>query len=158
MILRGDFVVKDTLNNIEQLAKYGENFRTAINFLKETDLKTLTPGKYEIDQDSVYAFFCEVKLVDPKQAKLETHQKYADIQVVIEGCEGMQFAPVNTLSINKKYSEESDIAFYEDADSSEMLMVSAGEFALFMPEDAHKPNCFVGQGKYSKKLIIKVSL
>ena len=151
-------MIKDSLKNIEKLSVYGENFETAINFLKNTDLAALTPGKYEIDEKNAYAFFCEVKLADPENAKLETHKKYADIQVVTEGVEGMEFSPAEALKVNTEYNEEHDIAFFEDPENAELLKVEAGEFALFMPEDAHKPNCLAGQGNTSKKLIIKVAL
>ena len=151
-------MIKDSLKNIDKLSVYGENFKTAINFLKNTDLAALTPGKYEIDGKNVYAFFCEVKLADPKNAKLETHKKYADIQVVTEGVEGMEYSPAKALKVNTQYNDEQDIAFFEDPEKTQLLKVEAGEFALFMPEDAHKPNCLAGQGETSKKLIVKVAL
>ncbi len=151
-------MIKDSLKNIDSLSQYGENFNKAIEFLKTVDFNALTPQKYEIDGSNVYAFFCEVNLVAPTQAKLETHKKYADIQVVTYGCEGMEYAPADTLTVKEEYSAEHDIAFYEDGKNAELLKVSAGEFALFLPEDAHKPNCFAGQGEKSKKLIVKVLL
>ncbi len=151
-------MIKDSLKNIDCLLKYGENFKKAIDFLKNTDFDDLTPQKYEIDGSQVYAFFCEVNLVSPDMAKLETHKKYADIQVVTYGSEGMQYAPADTLTVKEEYNAEHDIAFYEDSENIDMLKVSAGEFALFMPEDAHKPNCLVGDSKKSKKLIVKVRL
>ena len=151
-------MIKDSLKNIDCLSKYGENFKKAIDFLKNTDFDILTPQKYEIDGSRVYAFFCEVNLVSPNMAKLETHKNYADIQVVTYGCEGMQYAPADTLAVKEEYNPDHDIAFYNDTESVEMLEVSAGEFALFMPEDAHKPNCLVGNSKNSKKLIVKVLL
>lgn len=151
-------MIKDSIKNIDSLSKYGENFNKAIDFLKNTDFDALTPQKYEIDGSNVYAFFCEVNLVFPEKAKLETHKNYADIQVVTHGCEGMEYAPAGTLTVDTPYNPEHDIAFYKDSNAAEMLAVSAGEFALFMPEDAHKPNCIVGNSKNSKKLIVKVRL
>lgn len=154
----GDFMVKDSLENIELLVKYGENFKSAVDFLKSIELDKLIPGKYDIDGDKAFAFFCNVDLADASCAKLETHKKYADIQVVTDGCEGMEYAPANLLTVKEEYNSEGDIAFYEDSEETQMLKVSAGEFVLFLPDDAHKPNCIVGNGKTSKKLIVKVGL
>ncbi|MBQ3057719.1 MAG: YhcH/YjgK/YiaL family protein [Clostridia bacterium] len=151
-------MLKGSLKNIEELSKYGDNFKTAVKFLQTLDFDTLLPQKYEIDGSNVYAFFCEVNLVEPTDAKLETHNNYADIQIVTCGCEGMQYAPKDTLTVNTQYNPDHDIAFYNDTENAQMLEVSAGEFALFMPQDAHKPNCFVGKGKQSKKLVVKVRI
>ena len=151
-------MLKGSLKSVEELSKCGENFKTAVKFLQTLDFDTLLPQKYEIDGSNVYAFFCEVNLVEPTAAKLETHNNYADIQIVTCGCEGMQYAPKDTLTVNTQYNPDHDIAFYNDTENAQMLEVSAGEFALFMPQDAHKPNCFVGKGKQSKKLVVKVRI
>lgn len=95
---------------------------------------------------------------EPTVAKLESHNNYADIQIVTYGCEGMEYAPKNALTVNTEYNPDHDVAFYNDSEAAEMLEVLAGEFALFMPEDAHKPNCFVGKGDKSKKLVVKVHI
>lgn len=151
-------MIKGNLKNLELLANLGENFKKAIAFLKTIDIEALAPQRYEIDGDEVYAFFCEVDLQEPSKLNLEAHRRYADIQLVTEGQEGMEYAPVDALSVKTEYNEEQDVAFYENSESAQMLEVSAGEYVLFLPEDAHKPNCAIGCGEKSKKLVIKVQL
>lgn len=151
-------MIKGNLKNLDLLVNLGENFKKAIGFLNTLDIETLTPQRYEIDGDKVYAFFCEVDLQEPSKLKLEAHRRYADIQLVTSGQEGMEYAPTDILSVNTEYNEEQDIAFYDNSESVQLLTVSAGEYAVFLPKDAHKPNCITNGVKKSKKLVIKVRL
>lgn len=147
-----------TLNNLAPLAALGGNFETAARFLQGLDISSLEPKDYEIDGEQVFAMFCEVDLRPYDEAKPEAHRRYADIQLVLDGCEGMLYAPIDSLTVATPYSEEADVAFYENPAEPSMLALKAGEFAVFMPWDAHTPNSTVGAHAHSKKLLMKVKL
>ncbi len=147
-----------TLENLAPLAALGGHFKTAATFLQDLDTAALVPQRYEVDGDNVYAFCAEVDLRPATDAFPEAHRRYADIQLVIEGCEGMVYVPTARLAEHAPYNAEADYALYENIEDPSVLALRAGEFAVFMPEDAHTPCCPVGDCKKSKKLVVKVLL
>ena len=62
-----------------------------------------------------------------------------------------------TLTSNAPFQEESDIGFYQNGCRCQTLSFAPGDFAVFFPEDAHKPCCRSG-APACRKLIVKVAL
>lgn len=151
------FMITGTLKDLSVLSKLGGNFTAVVDFLKKLDVTALKPGKYEIDGDKAYAFFSEMTLRDPSELPFEAHARYADIQMIIDGLEEMWQAPVSdALPVRTPFDESKDAAFYNDPDHFNTVVLGAGEFAVFFPEDAHKPCCMVKDSKHSLKLLFKV--
>lgn len=74
-------------------------YAKAVDFLQNTDLEALEPGKYEIDGKNVYANVTAYTTIPWEEAKYEAHEHYTDIQYVIEGSEIMSYAPVDRKSV-----------------------------------------------------------
>ena len=104
-------------------------YAKAVDFLQNTDLEALEPGKYEIDGKNVYANVTAYTTIPWEEAKYEAHEHYTDIQYVIEGSEIMSYAPVVT---------------------------GAGQYLIFNPWDAHKPKAANGEPAPIKKVIVKI--
>ena len=62
-------------------------YNKAVDFLQNTDLENLAPGKYEIDGKNVYANVTEYTTIPWEEAKYESHHDYTDIQYMITGTE-----------------------------------------------------------------------
>ena len=88
--------------------RYGK----AVDFLQNTDLENLEPGKYEIDGKNVYANVTEYTTIPWEEAKYESHRDYTDIQYMIRGTETMTYAPVDALNVKVPYNEEKDCVLY----------------------------------------------
>lgn len=150
-------MITGSLKDLSVLEKLGGNFTAAVEFLKKTDIAALAPGKHEIDGDNAYAIFCELALRDPAELPFEIHGRYADIQLVIDGCEGMWHVPVSDdLPVRTPFDPAKDIGFYDDPACYNKVYLSSGEFAVFFPEDAHKPCCATEGCTQSRKLLLKV--
>ena len=54
-------------------------YNKAVDFLQNTDLENLAPGKYEIDGKNVYANVTEYTTIPWEEAKYESHHDYTDI-------------------------------------------------------------------------------
>ena len=126
----------------------------AFEYIRETDLKNINPGKYEIDGEDIFALISEYKTKAESEGKLEAHRKYLDVQYVIEGEELMGYAPLGDQIILEPYKEENDIIFFKGNKS--FVKVSSGMFAIFFPEDVHMPGISTGKISEVKKLVIKV--
>lgn len=147
------------LNDLTPIEALGGHFATAAAYLKNTDLSALTPGHYPIDGDNVFANFYDVALQDPATLSFETHTVYADIQIITDGCEGMWVAPLTSaMTVRTPYETQRDVTFYDDPAQSTELAVTAGHYAVFLPQDAHKPSCQTGDSTHAFKLVIKVKV
>ena len=71
--------------------------------------------------------------------RYEAHRRFIDLQLVLEGSEAMEWAPLDELS-GGGYDEARDIEFFEGEPAGGVsLGLTAGMFAIFYPQDAHKP-------------------
>lgn len=150
-------MILDTLQTYSSYAAISKNLRTGFEWLAKTDLASLPEGKVVIDGDAVFAQIQHYETIDPSAAKLETHRRYLDIQYVVSGSEIIQWCPLAGLNTVVAYDQERDIEFYADAPATD-LVLHPGYFAVFFPQDAHKPRCVVGKVQPIKKIVVKVAV
>jgi len=70
----------------------------------------------------------------------ESHRKYIDVQVVIEGEELMEVIDATRITVNQPYLAERDLITYLDATNASRLLLVAGQAAIFFPVDVHMPS------------------
>lgn len=148
------------LDRIENHAFYpfGSAWKAAFDFLK-----TVTPEmedkKYTLQGDGLYAAVASYSTKARDVAKLETHRKYVDIQVLISGTEIIEFFHENGLTVKVPYNPEKDITFYEAPENPlAQMTLTPGQFAVFFPEDAHMPCLTTGNSAQPvKKVVIKIA-
>ncbi len=128
----------------------------AFEYINSVDLNEMEPGRYEIDGDNLFMTIVERDLKKPQDAKLEVHNNYADIQIVVSGDpEGFGYIPrLERVSPAAEFDTVKDIQFYTDVPQT-IYFVYPGQFTLLMPEDGHAP--LIGEGAV-KKAVIKVKL
>lgn len=147
-------MIKDTLVNHAKYHSLHPLFAKAFEYLLSADLADYDEGKYPIDGNDIYASLSEY--VTKSDGQLEGHIEYIDIQYIIEGSEVIGFAPKKGQKESIPYSNERDIAFYEG--DYEPVKLSAGEFAIFFPDDLHLPCLKDGKPSVVKKVVVKVRL
>lgn len=69
----------------------------------------------------------------------ESHRKYIDVQVVLDGEELMEVADVSRMTVRQPYNAERDLIVYEDSTDASLLRVYPGQLAIFFPADVHMP-------------------
>jgi YhcH/YjgK/YiaL family protein len=130
-------------------------FQRAFDYIRDTDLYALAPGRYPIVGDDLFAIVEQVPAKTKEMARLEAHRRYIDIQLVLEGDETMGWKPLpDCFNPVSEHSEEKDIRFFLDAPAS-WVPVPPDHFCIFFPEDAHAP--LVGSGTV-RKVIFKVAV
>lgn len=150
-------MIFDRIDHACRYRSLSESFRKAFDFLASLDLSALTDGRFPIDGEAIYATVGPSSLREPEDALFEAHRKYADIQLVLSGGENMQVTEVSALTPDAPFQEESDIGFYQNGCRCQTLSFAPGDFAVFFPEDAHKP-CCRSDAASCRKLIVKVAL
>jgi biofilm protein TabA len=113
-------------------------------------------GRYDIAGSDAFALVQSYDTVAPAEKKHESHRDYLDIQYVAVGSEFIYYAPVDRLQPVTDYHAERDYQLYADPVEATQLALYAGNFALFFPQDGHKPGCVNGSIGHVKKVVIKV--
>lgn len=144
--------------SIANLTKYDylkERFEIGYEFLRRNDLAELPEGLMELEQ-GVRAQIQHYTTVCADTARFETHDRYFDVQYVIEGQEYFGLAAREGLQAEDEYDAERDITFYHTPAESGVILLQAGDFAMVSPEEAHRPRCKVGEESFVKKIVLKI--
>lgn len=144
-------MVIDKIENLEKYASLNPLFAQAIEFLKSTDLNAHEIGKVKLQGDDLVVNFAQARPKMKEEAKLETHNRFIDIQIPLDGVEVMGYTPRADLP-DAEYNAEKDITFYPGLAES-YLTIKPGMFGIFFPEDGHAPGV-TPDGV--KKVIVKV--
>lgn len=146
-------MIFDNINNSYLYETVNVRFKKAFEFLKNTDLLSLPSGKTEIEGSDIYAVVSEYQ-TKPNDNRYENHRKYIDIQYIVKGSEVMYFAQG---SYEGTYDEVKDVSFCK-IEKGSALNISQGSFAVFFPEEWHRPNCMDKEPQNMKKIVIKVKV
>lgn len=145
----------------QDISIYPQAIQKAIRYLRDTDIESMKPGRYEIDGDKMYASVVETRTAQRKTKRPEAHIRYVDVQCVIRGCERDYFyTDMGDNQIDEDAYEDRDIAFFQPNPNviESSVVMHAGDFAVFFPSDIHTPACSVGDDMDIKKVIIKVKV
>lgn len=67
----------------------------------------------------------------------ETHRKYIDIQIHLDGIEQMELVDLSKLTIKEEYNEEKDLIIYEDIVNTNKIIMQSNDIVIYFPNDAH---------------------
>jgi biofilm protein TabA len=148
-------MIADTLDNGAAYRDLPGGLRKAIEYARTHDLRALPDGKHEIDGARLFVLVQSYTTKPEAEARLETHKKYLDLQLVLEGREIMYWSPVGALEPDGVYSEERDVAFYKGGVPGALALAEGG-FAVFYPQDAHKPCCQWNGPVKVRKAVFKI--
>ena len=146
------------LSTLSQSGRYSALhplFPRAFDYIRNTDLFTLAPGRYPIVGDDLFAIVEQVPGRTREMAKLEAHRRYIDIQLVLDGIDEMGWKPLaDCYNPVSDYSTEKDIQFFHDTPAS-WIATLPDAFCIFFPEDAHAPLVSTGS---IHKVIFKIAV
>ena len=137
----------------------GEGFRTAFDWIRKEEWKTLPAGRYELSED-VYAMIQEYTSKKTEEGRFENHHIYADVQMVIEGKE-MMYSSTDSCIVGAGdgYNESGDIEFFGSySNKASSIFMEAGRVCILFPEDYHMPCMEWGSPMPIRKLVVKVKV
>lgn len=148
-------MILSTLSQSDRYAALHPLFPRVFDYIRNTDLLALAPGRYPILDKQLFVIVENVAGRTRADAKLECHRKYIDIQLVLDGTDEMGWkALADCREPVSDYSGEKDIQFFHDAPAS-WIATPPGAFCIFFPEDAHAP--LVSSGNI-RKAIFKIAV
>jgi YhcH/YjgK/YiaL family protein len=152
--------VHPSVNATEFAYQYHKNkalWDKAFEFLKNTRLDTLAPGKHIIDGDNLFVSIAEGPVKNFEETKWEAHKKYIDIQYVIYGKETMGVISIDKVTATDSFDEAKDLGFFTAPEQqANYYEANPKAFLIFFPSDAHRPGIKIAGTDVDKKLVVKI--
>lgn len=146
-------MILGSLQNTERIEKMHPGFKTFFDYVKANDLLNTEMGTIELDGDELFVINTEIDGKKPEDARLEAHQVYIDIQLLLDGNEAIGWKALEDAEqVSVPYDEDKDLVFYAD-EADEIINLQPGQFMIFFPEDVHAPG--IANGKI-RKIIAKI--
>lgn len=149
-------MILDSLKNKAHYAALHPRFQQVFDFIDNNDVASLPCGRHDIDGDNIYVVVQEWDLRELKEARLELHRKYIDIQMLLSGPNEVfgWSEKKDCLTPEADFDEAKDVQFFTDTPQC-FYSVGEGQFSILFPEDGHAP--MLGEG-HVKKCIFKIAL
>lgn len=113
-------------------------------------------GRYELKNGS-YAMVQKYETKNRYDCKYESHKKYIDLQMIVEGEEIISVANTCNLKSKSEYDEENDVLFYESSEQGIDFALRKYDYLILKPTDAHRPCIRCNNSKKVKKIVIKIA-
>ncbi|MDO4628865.1 MAG: YhcH/YjgK/YiaL family protein [Planctomycetia bacterium] len=158
--------LSDVTPTTPEITRYPKTVSRAIAWLKRHDYAALPLGKTEIEGSDIYISQDAYQTKSADKVVIESHRNYIDIQIMVEGEELMGYATCtpNLPVLGEGYIPERDVMFYPvsvmpfwapETSSPQKMLVKAGEFCIFAPEDVHASQIFVEEPQAVRKIVVK---
>jgi YhcH/YjgK/YiaL family protein len=126
----------------------------SIDFVLTNKFSMKSGNTYSIGKQGIYVIPQEYVVTKMEEKAIESHRKFIDIQVMMEGMEYLGYAEKKSLQ-SLGYDEEHD--FERMAGTLTFLPLRQEFFAVLFPQDAHMPGVLgPGSTPAVKKMVIKV--
>lgn len=126
------------------------------NSLSMESLKLANTGTYRPENKDWFYMITSEKPGKPEEKIAEFHHKYIDIQMVISGCEDIYYS-LNEIDKMDIIEKGPDLFFLPNHDNNQKVTLFEGDFAVFFPNEVHKPMC-IGEktSDVIKKVVVKI--
>ena len=125
------------LRKPESSSDIQERVKHALSYLKNLDMTNLCEGKTEVDSNFYYTVQ-KYNTKEVSECSFESHKKYVDIQIMLEGYEIMDLADISRLSVKQEYNSESDFILWNEPEKFTRTTLRQGDYIVIYPETAHR--------------------
>lgn len=147
-------MIYDNIKNLNKYLGVVPHLEEVLSFIKDNNLNNLPFERIDISEN-VYLVKQKYYGKDIKDAGVESHKKYIDIQIILKGKESMQYCLYNdNLKVSVEYDDSKDIMFYDEVLNNK-VEVSKDEFVVFFKEDIHQPGIKTGDEEINK-IVVKI--
>lgn len=118
-----------------------EYFKQALDSNSEVNKRifSLPAGSFEKVPltDGIFALEQVFYTKDREECFIESHKKYIDFQLVLQGTEEMEYIDIDKLSVDKSYDDSKDLITYKLVDNTSKFVLQKADLAIFFPDDGH---------------------
>lgn len=135
-----------------------ENINKAFEFIKTHNLLELAEGKTVIDGDNLWVNRSSYVGKPLEECKIESHDNYLDLQLVIQGVEGMGYVDRRREGLveTAPYDAKKDKTNYK-GELDGIINLHDNQFVLVWPNDLHMPLIKVND-EIIQKAVFKIKL
>lgn len=110
--------------------------------------------------DDIYVNIESYKTKCIEEAKFEAHERYIDIQILLDGTEDIYYTDKLKLTVREPYDDSKDIVFYaENPSGYPKVLLDGSNFAVLFPHEAHAPQVSADSNKTNvKKVVVKIKV
>ncbi|AHG19357.1 hypothetical protein Z042_06790 [Chania multitudinisentens RB-25] len=138
---------------------YPPAIANAVAYLQKTDFTALPAGRYEDAETGYVVQILDLYTQAKNTLRPEVHRKNIDVQFLVSGTELIGVAIDNGHNvIEQELLEQRDIIFYQDMEDESWLTMQPGNFAVFFPQDVHRPACINQHPCNIRKVVVKIPL
>lgn len=131
----------------------------AVSYLKNIPVSEFDIGKKVTVNENFYYTVQKYLTKSENESKLESHRKYVDIQIMINGEELMDLADISRLTVKESYNPEKDVMFWNIPQRMARTTLKAGDSIILYPENAHRGAIIKGnESQKVVKIVGKVKL
>ena len=108
---------------------------------------------------NIYAQIIDLTTREAVENRPEVHRRYLDIQFLARGEEKIGVAiDTGNNKVSEYLLEQRDIIFYHDSEHESFIEMIPGSYAIFFPQDVHRPACNKNAPAAIRKIVVKVAL
>lgn len=149
-------MIIDRIENASRYYSLEPGITQALEYVKNNDLSTIAPGKYEIIRDKIQMIVNEYGQECTDRVRMEAHRKNIDVQYWVSGSELMGYSPLQSQHLLEPFNEGKDCGFYA-ADAS-FSRLEPGMFAIYFPTDLHTAIADEKCDTKVRKIVFKVAI
>jgi biofilm protein TabA len=139
-------------DKIDNLKRY-----PLLSQISEFDFSLIKDGKNEIDGDLFFGIGLKYETKNAEECIWESHKKYLDVHVVLEGEEIVNISDFSSMEITKPYDEAGDyMLFYGVKEYS--VCLKKGSFLVLYPNEVHQTAVMLNEFSNVRKIVFKVIL
>jgi YhcH/YjgK/YiaL family protein len=149
-------MIIDRLANQSPLYQLPPRLARALDYLRNTDLRSVATGRHDLDGDALFALVQDYTTRGPQECVWEAHRRYIDVQFVAAGVERIGYAVLSEMRERDAYDAARDVTFFEPG--NDFVLLRAGMFAILGPEDVHSPGHIAGSPVHVRKVVVKAGV
>lgn len=145
-------MIIDKFSRIQNYSYGLPHLTEALACLEEN--RNAVPGRYEFPGGFI---LIQEGVTSPiESGDFEAHQKFLDVQILLEGSETIAWADIDDLTLSVSYSEQFDRSSHSG--TGILIPVMPGIFYICAPHDAHKACGHVNAPKRFRKAVVKLCI
>ena len=149
-------MIIDRLANRPSLYQLPSRLARAVEYIRSTDWSSIATGRHDLDGDNLFALVQDYTTRRPEECVWEAHRRYIDVQFVAAGVERIGYAVLSDMREREAYDAARDVTFFEPG--TDFVLLRAGMFAIFGPEDVHSPGHVAGSPGHVRKVVVKARI
>jgi YhcH/YjgK/YiaL family protein len=113
-------------------------------------------GRVDLRGDDLYVNVHQYATRVVESCQWESHRNTVDLQYCIAGGEIIEWAATGSLRSFNDYSGATDVEHWEGDRFATRIHMAPGIFAIFLPNELHRPQIIADNATSIRKLVVKI--